>query len=647
MILQDAEPCPVSGLPVYSPPHWHYRTPDEHYQGNLSLVGTNIMVWQPWGCPKPEDAEAITSLIFHALDETFSSDQAFYACFDYSSLENPPIHNRLKVMTNLSQIMNRLDTVYFFGMGSPVKQILRLSLYLGGIASKVRLARDYRETITSILEEQPPGESQGCFCLERPQTRGDLNAILSAMARILWKNEYDAEVPPLPQGHPLSDLSSAVQVMAYDLARREELLLHRIEALDRSNAQKEQRILTMTHEMRTPLLGISGSLELLGQTALTDEQQTYLDTIKHASQTLTAELGQIIESVHIEQGSFTAAPRNIDIRDFLHEIKSLFTAQCSLKGLELSMDIQAQVPRTLTLNDTALRHILINLLGNAVKFTHRGSVTIRCSIPQPSSGPPREMVIQVQDTGRGIAPHMQDRIFERYVQDDSETSRQPEGPGEPASPPDQAASSPAQPPPGQSNSHRGMGLGLSIVKVLTASMGGTISLTSTPRQGSTFSVRIPLYPPDTPATSSPMPLENTPQTPPGGLKEEHYSMKAHILIIDDDETTRFILSGLCRTLGITTQEAATSAGALSVLQEKSFDLILLDNYLDAMSGTQVLQKIRELPNHRSTPVISVSGITQEEGDDLVKSQGFTDFLQKPISRQSLEAMIAKTLSPPQ
>jgi two-component system, sensor histidine kinase len=393
--------------------------------------------------------------------------------------------------------------------------------------------------------------------------------------------------------------------------RMDELAAQRAQALDlaeRGNAVKSRFLATMSHEMRTPLHGVLGLARLLRAATLDDPQAaTRLQMLERTGEHLLDLINDVLDHSRIEGGRFELAREPFDLVALLGALAELTRVSATEKGLELQLDLvgggQPSRSADWVEGDPArLRQIMLNLLGNAVKFTARGAVTLRLQRMGSSA------VIDVVDTGEGVAPADRERIFQAFEQGDSSFARR----------------------------HGGTGLGLTISRELARAMGGDIVCLDAPGGGSTFRLTL-----DLPATAAPAP-------PPPATAAPATRLQGRVLLAEDNEVNAIVAGALLTRLGAEVVTAGEGLAAVRLAAEEHFDLILMDGQMPVLDGFEAASRIRawELAGgRRRTPIVALTANAMPNDRERSLAAGMDDHLAKPFAEPALEAVLRRYLTP--
>jgi CheY-like chemotaxis protein len=400
--------------------------------------------------------------------------------------------------------------------------------------------------------------------------------------------------------------------MAEDESNRQnQLLLREIEAhrrtdaalqtakdlADSANQAKTRYVAGITHELRTPLNSILGYAQiLLKDERLADDSRRAVATIHRSGEHLHGLIDGLLDLARIEAGRLRLDPTSLPMREFLDDLVHMVAPQAAAKGLGFDLQIEGRMPEYIRADAKRLRQILINLLGNAIRFTDHGQVTLRMDHN-------REVArIQVIDTGIGIAARDLERIFLPFERGSA----------------------------GRRRGESGTGLGLTITHLLTQLMGGELTVESTPGQGSTFTVRLYLSEIAVPAQRS-----VTHHRPITG----YIGARRRLLVVDDHPTQRQMLAGMLLPLGFQILEAASGSECLESVSRQPPDAVLLDITMDDMDGWETAHHLRALaadaPQLAAIPIIMVSANAFENQPAKLAAAGAQAFVDKPVIESEL------------
>jgi PAS domain S-box-containing protein len=403
--------------------------------------------------------------------------------------------------------------------------------------------------------------------------------------------------------HFVSSQSNVTRRKEQDLAIRASK-----EEAEESNRAKSQFLANISHELRTPLNGIMGLTENLME-RVPDNLKETVKTLDHSSRHLLSVLNDILDLSQIESGYMTLVSEPFSVEELLSDVESLFSPQAKTVGTDLKVEFDDSVPRWLVSDATRLRQILMNLVSNAVKFTHKGEIVL--SVRQsPDTGPQTDSDLTrlefcVRDTGPGISLKDQERIFENFEQLDNSSTRV----------------------------HGGTGLGLAISRQLVKAMGGDISIESEPGKGTAlkFTLRFPRS--DTP------PAKKT-QFEPG--MRTHFEI-SHALVVDDNEINRRILTDMLERSGIGSVYTAPSARrALALLRNLQPDVVFIDLHMPEMDGFQLLEEIKKELGAQGRAMPLTIACTADVGNNKKRqclNAGFDVHFGKPITGERLSELL--------
>jgi signal transduction histidine kinase/FixJ family two-component response regulator len=386
------------------------------------------------------------------------------------------------------------------------------------------------------------------------------------------------------------------------------------EAADQANRAKSMFLAHVCHEVRSPLHGMLGVLRTLLGTPLEGAQTQMVRSLDRSSQALLRLTNDMLDLSKIESGRLTLESRPFDLREVVDDVVELMTPLATEKALTIVANIAAAVPPTLLGDADRLRQVLVNLVGNSIKFTSQGSVTIEVGPEHPGSAD--RYRIAVSDTGIGIAPENLEQIFLPFAQADAQTYRR----------------------------YGGTGLGLTIVGKLVRLMGGDIKAYSKVGVGSSFVITVQLQTArkDESRSAGSMPDARFPRA------TAREARPLRILVVDDDEVNRTYTDALVRALGHRATLAANGRQALAMWRDTTFDLVMMDCHMPMMNGFAAASAIRKEEIHsrsRPTLIVAMTGCMDFSDEASVRdAAGMDAVLSKPFQAGDLKAVIEKLLT---
>lgn len=389
-----------------------------------------------------------------------------------------------------------------------------------------------------------------------------------------------------------------------DAKRLSEELRVALEQAQAGIASKSRFLAVMSHEIRTPLNGFGSMLDLLTENPHRADASDLIATMDECSRGLMTLLNDILDVSKLEEGQVQLESVPFALRHVLRAATAPFRTRAEAAEVDLRVEIDPSAPEVLLGDPYRLRQVLSNLVGNAVKFTDHGSVVASCR-PEGDA-----LVLEVKDTGPGIPESARPRLFEPFGQADVSTTRR----------------------------FGGTGLGLTISRQLATAMGGTLELSSSGPEGSTFSLRLPARVPveAVEAVRAPLPSNRT---------ERQCFKGMDVLVADDNPTNRLVVDRLLRRLNATPHLVADGQEAVEAVTARAFDVVLMDVMMPVLDGTAATRQIRALDVAWSgLPVIAFTAGAFAEDRAAAREAGMDDFLEKPVRLDGLEEMLARYCS---
>ena len=372
---------------------------------------------------------------------------------------------------------------------------------------------------------------------------------------------------------------------------------------------KSEFLAKMSHEIRTPLNGVIATADLMAATQLNDEQHELLDTLRLSAKTLLGIINDILDFSKIEAGRMVLETLPFTPTVLVEEVVSIMAPAAHSKGLTVRTELSSSLPHSVAGDPLRLRQILLNFVGNAIKFTACGEVVIRAMRLKKGEGQSAWLRFEVQDTGVGIPPEKQAGIFDAFTQADSSVTRQ----------------------------YGGTGLGLAICKRLVELMGGQIGVYSQPGQGSCFWFEVPL-----PVIQENAPEETTAQ-PSGSALNSHELDGVRVLLVEDNPVNQKVAIRMLQKLGCVVELAENGQQALEKLERASYDIVLMDMQMPVMDGltaTRLLRQREQQTGHHQV-VIALTANAMQTDRELCLEAGMDDYLSKPLTLDALQVMLLR------
>jgi PAS domain S-box-containing protein len=394
----------------------------------------------------------------------------------------------------------------------------------------------------------------------------------------------------------------------------EDMVRHRTEQLaeakaraEAANREKSRFLANMSHELRTPLNAVLGFSRLLKSGPdVTPRQREMLDTIARSGEHLLNLINNVLDMAKIESGRVVLEESEVDLRQLLHEIQSLMGVGAAEKGLQFALESAPDLPRFVAVDAGKLRQVLLNLVGNAIKYTDSGGVKLRARLASHERTEKAQIRFEVEDSGPGISQPDCQRIFIPFVQGS------------------------------QASAQAGTGLGLAICKQYVELMGGQVGVASEPGKGSEFYFSIPV---------SVLPSVAEPEEPKHGriLGLAEGQPRHRLLIVEDQAENRLLLRSLLDPLGFEMSEAVNGKEAVALFDQLRPDLIWMDVRMPVMDGLEAIRRIRATKAGANTKIIALTAHALEEERNAILAAGCDDFVRKPFREQDIFGALARHL----
>ncbi len=433
--------------------------------------------------------------------------------------------------------------------------------------------------------------------------------LMAQTMRRMADGDLEVRPPPTHAATELGDMAQALESFRANARERLEAEAGR-RAAEKTAKERSEFLAVMSHEIRAPMNGVLGMADALGRTPLDPEQKRMLSVLSGAGDTLLALLNDVLDFAKIESGRFEVECVAFDLATVLNDVTDLFAAEARKKGLELELAAPAKAP-PLQGDPARIRQILHNLLSNAVKFTREGAISVSASL-EADGDKASALTVVIADTGIGISPEIQARLFQKFVQGDASTTRV----------------------------YGGTGLGLAISRELARLMGGDITVSSVPGEGAAFTLTLPLA--HAAAPLLPVQAEAAADT------AEEEARPLRLLAAEDNPNNRQVLKILMDMLGAEVFFAENGAEAVEAWTAGAYDAVLMDIQMPVMDGMAATREIRSRERAAGAAAIPIIAVTANAMPHQVQEclgAGMDAHVAKPIRAAELFGTISALLEP--
>jgi signal transduction histidine kinase/ActR/RegA family two-component response regulator len=436
---------------------------------------------------------------------------------------------------------------------------------------------------------------------------GLLATVLSAFLCFYWiQAGHMSPVESMAMGTFIISCTM-ISVLAESRRRSEIRARQEKERAEAANVAKSVFLARMSHELRTPMNAILGFSEILRRdTGLSAEQQRSLEIINRSGGHLLSLINDVLDMAKIDAGRMELTNTAFDLIETARDVAELMRARAEARQLRLVLDQSPDLPRYIRADAAKLRQTMLNLIGNAIKFTERGGIAVRLSMLPGDSTRPMSLVIEVEDSGIGIKAADLDRIFDPFIQGDTPALQ------------------------------KGTGLGLAITRKFLDLMGGRISVRSTPGQGSTFRVEMPVELADASESAAPEKHDRIVGLAPG-------QPECRILVVEDQIENWLLLQQLLEPLGFKVRIAEDGQAGVAAFQEWHPQLIFMDILMPVMDGLEATKRIRQLDGGEAVKIVAITASVFKDEADKVIAAGIDGLIRKPYHRDELLETLQRSL----